>query len=140
MPAVPLTTGKLRDMFSYCILRSVIIGGLLVTLRNILTELLFGLKWGEYGRYPTVILKEKRDYFKASISSSLGTALDESSDFERMYAIKIKASKRRIFEELGKFGDDRRSYLWLRFVEIMRTSGLPNQSDRQSDTSQISCL
>ena len=118
-----------RDMFSYCILRSVIIGGLLVTLRNILTELLFGLKWGEYGRYPTVILKEKRDYFKASISSSLGTALDESPDFERMYAIKIKASKRRIFEELGKFGDDRRSYLWLRFIEIMRTSGLPNQSD-----------
>lgn len=119
----------LGGMLNYRFLRSVIIGGLLVTFRNILTELLLGLKWGEYGRYPTVILKEKRDHLKAIISSSLGTVLDESPDFERMYAIKVKASKRRIFEELGKFGDDRRRYLWLRFVEIMRTSGLPNQSD-----------
>ena len=119
----------LMDMFGYRILRSFFIGGFLVTLRNIFTEFLFGLKWGEYGRYPTVIPKEKRNHLKASIYSSLGNALDESPDFERMYAIKIKASKRRIFEELGKFGDDRRSYLWLRFVQIIRTSGLPNQPD-----------
>ena len=119
----------LMDMFSYRILRSFIIGGLLVTVRNILTELFFGLKWGEYGRYPTVIPKEKRANLKNSIFSSLGTALDESPDFERMYAIKIKASKRRIFEELGKFGDERKRFLKLRFVEIVRTSGLPNQLD-----------
>ena len=119
----------LGDIFHYRFVRSWIVGGLLITLRNILTEFLLGLKWGEYGRYPTVILKEKRDRLKADISSSLGTVLDESPDFERMYAMKVKASRRRIFEELGKFGDDRRSYLRLRFVDIVRTSGLPNQPD-----------
>jgi flavin-dependent dehydrogenase len=119
----------LRGMLHYGFLRSVMIGGLLITLRNILTEFLLGLKWGAYGRYPTVILKEKRDRLKADISSSLGTVLDESPDFERMYAIKIMAARRRIFEDLGKFGDDRRSYLRLRFVDIARTSGLPNEQN-----------
>jgi proline racemase len=34
------------------------------TIRNILTERFFGLSWEDTGRYPTVILKEKRDYFE----------------------------------------------------------------------------
>jgi len=54
----------LGDMFNVRALFSVLVGGLLVTVRNIFTEFLFGLKWGEYGRYPTVVLKEKRDYIK----------------------------------------------------------------------------
>jgi len=118
----------LGDMFSFRALQSVLIGGLFVTLRNIFTELLFGLKWGEYGRYPTVVLKEKRDYIKNSLSSALGMILDGTPDFERMYAIKVKASKRKIFGEFGKFGDGRRSYMKLRFVEIMQKAGLSNQS------------
>jgi hypothetical protein len=118
-----------KDMFSFRVLRSAFVGGVLMTLRNIFIEFLFGLKWGEYGRYPTVILKEKRDYIKGSISLTSGMALDESPDFERMYAIKIKASRERIFEELGKFGDDQRSYLWLRFIKIKRISGVPNESE-----------
>jgi hypothetical protein len=43
----------LRDMCSYGVLRSVF-GGAAVTLRNVAVEALLGLKWGEYGRYPTV--------------------------------------------------------------------------------------
>lgn len=117
----------LCDMFSIRALYSVFVGGLLMTLRNIFTEFVFGLKWGEYGRYPTVVLKEKRDYIKGSLSSALGMVLDGVPDFERMYAIKIKASKARIFDEFGKFGDERRTYMKLRFIEIARTSGLPNQ-------------
>jgi flavin-dependent dehydrogenase len=117
----------LGDMFSFRTLSSVMIGGVLVTMRNIFTEFLFGLKWGEYGRYPTVVLKEKRDYIKGSLSSILEMSLDSIPDFERIYAIKIKATKRKIFEELGKFGDDRRNYMNLRFIEIKRMSGMPNQ-------------
>jgi len=119
----------LGEMFSFRALSSVLIGGALVTLRNIFVEFLFGLKWGEYGRYPTVVLKEKRDYIKGSLSSALRTALDGNPDFERMYAIKVKASKRKIFEELGKFGDDGRSYMRLRFIKIRRVAGLANQID-----------
>jgi flavin-dependent dehydrogenase len=117
----------LGDMFSFRALQSVLIGGIFVTLRNIVTEFLFGLKWGEFGRYPTVVLKEKRDYIKNSLSSALGMILDGSPDFERMYAIKVKASKRKIFGEFGKFGDNRRNYMRLRFVEIMQKAGLSNQ-------------
>jgi flavin-dependent dehydrogenase len=118
-----------KDMFSIQVLRSAFCGGFLVTLRNVFTEFLFGLKWGEYGRYPTVILKEKRGYIKDSISATLAERLDDTQDFERMYAIKIKASREKIFEELGKFGDDRRNYIWLRFVDITRIFGSPNQSE-----------
>ena len=119
----------LGDMFSFRTLSSVMFGGALVTMRNIFAEFLFGLKWGDYGRYPTVVLKEKRDYIKGSLSSILEMPLDSVPDFERMYAIKIKATKDKIFEELGKFGDDRRNYMNLRSIEIKRISGKPNQKD-----------
>jgi flavin-dependent dehydrogenase len=119
----------LKDMFLFRTLSSVLIGGLAVTVRNVFTEFLFGLKWEEYGRYPTVVLKEKRDYIKKSLSSTLGMNLERKPDFERLYAIKIKAPASKIFADLGKFGDDRRNYMKLRFVDIMRTEGLPNQMD-----------
>lgn len=117
-----------RSMFSFAVIRSVFVGGVLVTLRNLFIEILFGLKWAEYGRYPTVVLREKRDYIKNSISRALGKELDVSPDFERMYAIKIKAAREKIYEELGKFGDDRRSYLWLRFIHVTRIRGAPNEA------------
>jgi flavin-dependent dehydrogenase len=119
----------LRKMFSLRALYSVLIGGLFVTLRNIFIEFLFGLKWGEYGKYPTVVLKEKRDYIKGSLSSALGISLDSAPDFERLYAIKIKAPAQQIFSELGKFGDEGRNYMKLRFIEILRKKGFPNQRD-----------
>ena len=37
--------------------------------------------------------------------------VDSAPDFERMYAIKIKAIKSKIFEELGKCGEDNRKYM-----------------------------
>lgn len=117
----------LRDMFRLRTLSSVLIGGLFVTMRNVFAEFLFGLKWGEYGKYPTVVLKEKRDYIKGSLSSGLGMALEKDPGFERLYAIKIKAPASRIFTELGKFGDDTRNYMKLRFIAIVRIEGLPNQ-------------
>ena len=116
-----------KDMFRLKALSSVLIGGVLMTMRNVFTEFLFGLKWGEYGKYPTVVLKEKRDYIKGSLSTALGMALDEAPDFERLYAIKIKADASKIFAELGKFGCGKRNYMKLRFVEIMQKSGLSNQ-------------
>ncbi len=114
-------------MFSFRVLSSIIFSGGLITLRNIVTEKFFGLRWGHYGRYPTVVVKEKRDYIKESIAAPLGIELDESPDFERMYAIRIRAGSDTIYDELGKFGDARRDYLKLRFATVKRVSGLPNQ-------------
>jgi hypothetical protein len=104
-----------------------ILTGTAKTLRNILTERFFGIRWEAYGRYPTVILKEKRDYFKKSISAPLGITLDPSPDMERMYAVKVRTSSERIFHELGKYGDPDGRILNLRFVKVRRIAGKANQ-------------
>jgi flavin-dependent dehydrogenase len=116
-----------RELFAAPVVRSVL-KGVFKTARNILTEIFFGINWEEYGRYPTVILKEKRDYFKESIATPLGIKLDARPEMERMYAIKIRASAAQIFEELGKFGDAQGKFLRLRFVDVRRISGQANQA------------
>jgi flavin-dependent dehydrogenase len=116
----------LRDMCSYGVLRSVFAGAA-VTLRNVAFELLLGVKWGEYGRYPTVVLKEKRETLKEGLASSLGMELGESPDCERMYTIKIRASGEEIMEELAKFGHPKARFLKLRWVEVRQVQGAPNQ-------------
>ena len=117
----------LREMCGYGVLRS-ILAGAAVTLRNVALEALFGLKWGEYGRYPTVVLKEKREWLKQGLASSLGMELGEAPEFERMYAIKIRGAAEEIMEELGQFGDPNARFLNLRFIEVRRIEGLPNQA------------
>jgi flavin-dependent dehydrogenase len=116
----------LRDMCSYGVLRSVFAGAA-VTLRNVAFELLLGLKWGEYGRHPTVVLKEKREALKEGLALSLGMELGESPDCERMYVIKIRGSGEEIMEELAKFGHPKARFLKLRLVEVRQIQGVPNQ-------------
>jgi len=106
---------------------SILAGGLLVTIRNVFTELFFGLSWGDYGLYPTVIVKEKRETVIAGLASGLKKELDSDLEFDRMYLIKIKASPERIFKELGLLGDRRRQFLNLRFVDVKRVSGEANE-------------
>jgi flavin-dependent dehydrogenase len=117
----------LREMCSYAVLRSVLAGAA-ATLRNVAVEALLGLKWGEYGRYPTVVLKERRGAFKEALASSLGMELGESLDFERMYAIKIRSSAQEIMHELAKFGQPNARFLKLRMVEVRQIQGEPNQA------------
>ena len=116
----------LREMCGYRVLRSVAIGAV-VTLRNVAFESLFGLKWGEYGRYPTVVLKEKREVLKRRLALSLGMELGAAPDFERMYVIKIRGSAHAIGDELAKFGHPDAKFLDLRFVEVRQIRGEPNQ-------------
>ena len=111
-----------RDIFSPAVFFS-ILTGIYKTIRNILTEFFFGLNWGNRGRYPTVIIKEKREYFKKAIAEPLGIELDASPDMERMYAIKIRASASRIFQELSKFGHPEGKFLKLRFVAVTNLTG-----------------
>ncbi|MDM8539277.1 hypothetical protein QUF70_21185, partial [Desulfobacterales bacterium HSG17] len=115
-----------RKFLSPPVIRS-ILKGAYKTVRNILTEIFFNINWEKYGRYPTVIIKEKRDYIKRSIAEHLGINLDDTPEMERIYAIKIRASAEIIFEELGRFGDAKGKFLRLRFVDVKRTSGESNQ-------------
>ena len=108
------------------VLRS-LLAGARKSARNILTERFFGIRWGTHGRYPTVILREKRDSFKKSIEASLGIRLNPSPDMERMYAVKIRATAQEIFSVLGTFGEVDGKMLQLRFVQVRRVAGEPNQ-------------
>lgn len=108
------------------VLRS-LLTGVRKSARNFLTERFFGIRWRSRGRYPTVILKEKRDDFKKAIETSMGIRLDPSPDMERMYAVKIRATAHAVFSALGTFGDVDGKMLRLRFVEVRRISGAPNQ-------------
>jgi len=116
----------LREMCGSGVLRSIFLGAA-VTLRNVAFEWLFGLRWGEYGRYPTVVLKEKREVLRRDLSLSLGMELGVAPDFERMYAIKIRGSAQAIGDELAKFGHPDAKFLDLRFVEVRQIGGEPNQ-------------
>ncbi len=114
------------DLMSVPVLLSLLRGSV-KTMRNRLTEEFFGLNWEAYGRYPTVILKDKRTYIKESISGPLDITLDACPEMERMYAIKIRASAKTIFRELGRFGTLEGKFLRLRFVDVKRVSGTANR-------------
>jgi hypothetical protein len=74
-----------------------------------------------------VVLKEKREALKEHLSRSLGMELSAAPDFERMYVIKIRGSAQDIMDELARFGDLDARFLHLRFVEVRRIQGQPNE-------------
>jgi len=107
----------------------ILTGGVLVTFRNYLTELCFGLRWEGFGRFTTGVPLERleakrREFARLIVNSSV--VLPERLEFERMYTIKIHAPRHRILEQLGRFGEPDRGYLRPRWVRIRRTEGKPN--------------
>jgi len=118
----------LLAMFHPFVIWSIISGGLLVTLRNYITELFFGLIWGNFARFTTGLQKEvfeaKKEAIKKEFSGNLG---EGSLDFERMYSIRISAPREKIFKELGNFGNKDRKYFKPRFIDVRRISGEANQ-------------
>jgi flavin-dependent dehydrogenase len=108
---------------------SILTGGALLTLRNYLTELAFGLRWEGFGRFTTGVaierLEEKRREFSRLIADASVTVPGQL-EFERMYTIKIAAPRDRILEQLGRFGETERGYLKPKWVKIHRVAGVPN--------------
>jgi flavin-dependent dehydrogenase len=103
-------------------------GGMLVTLRNYFTELIFGLKWGNFPRNTTGVGKEVFEANTKILRNEFSVNLGKGTlDFERMYSIRINAPGENIFRELGKFGNKDRRYFKPRFIDVTRTSGEPNQ-------------
>ena len=116
----------LGEMLSWGVLRSVL-SGAGITLRNVAVELLVGLKWGKFGRYPAVVPVERREALKEEIAWQLGMDLGPAQGFERMYAIKIRGTDTEIMEQLAKYGKSDARFLQLRFVHARQTRGTPNQ-------------
>ncbi|MDP3002979.1 MAG: hypothetical protein Q8N38_07620 [Bacteroidales bacterium] len=115
-------------MFHPFVIWSIISGGLFVTLRNYITELCFGLIWGNFARFTTGVEKESFEAKTKAIKEEFPGNLGEGSlDFKRMYSIRISAPREKIFKELGKFGDKDRKYFKPRFIDVRRISGEANQ-------------
>lgn len=118
----------LASMFHPATLGRIAVGGVLVTLRNLAAELVFGLKWEGFGRFPTGIPKEvfetKRRQFDDVFDAD---DPQRRPDFESMYSIRIRGTREQILHQLGKFGDRDRQYLWPRMVKVHRTEGKANQ-------------
>jgi flavin-dependent dehydrogenase len=118
----------LQAMFHPLAVWSVFTGGLLLTMRNFLTERLFGLRWRRLGRYPTGLHREdmeaKRKQFLGA--GRLGLPAERPA-FESMYAITIKSEPRTVFRSLGTFGDRDRGYFRPRWLTVERMSGRPNE-------------
>ena len=116
----------LREMCGYKVLRSVLVGAG-VTLRNVICEWLLGIRWGEYGRYPAVVVKEKREGLKEHLAANLEMELERSPDFERMYEIKIHGSNEEIMKELAGYGRPDARFVKIRFIDMQQIEGTPNE-------------
>jgi len=109
---------------------SVLTGGAVLTLRNYLTELLFGLRWEGFGRFTTGVAVERFEEKRCEFSRLIADAsvpIPRGLEFERMYTIKIAAPREPILEQLGRFGEPDRGYLKPKWVKIRRIAGAPNQ-------------
>jgi hypothetical protein len=118
----------LGTMFHPAAVASMAVGGLAVTVRNYGTEQVFGLDWGEFGRYPTGVAVERVQGKRREIFAELGVGEpDHRPHMERMYSIRIRADAAAIMRQLGKFGDVDRGYFTPRFIKVRRTKGAPNE-------------
>jgi flavin-dependent dehydrogenase len=116
------------SMFHPMAISSILVGGLLVTIRNYLTERIFGLRWKDFGRYSTGLHKEDFDEKKKEfIQVVYRNPFTESPEFESMYSITIKSDRKKIFEYLGTFGDENRKYFKPRMIRVKRIAGRPNR-------------
>ena len=117
-------------MISPATIGSVLGGGALVTLRNYLTETVFGLRWEGFGRFTTGVslerLEEKRAEF-ARLIAQAHIALPQLLEFERMYTIKIGAPREMILDQLENFGEADRGWLRPWGVRIRRVAGTPHE-------------
>lgn len=119
-----------RAMIRPTVLASILWGGVVITFRNWLAELLLGLRWAGLGRFTTGVaferLAAKRAVF-ASVLARVDLPVGSRFEFERMYTIKVRAPQARVFAVLGRFGEPDREYLHPRWVRIQRVAGAPNE-------------
>jgi flavin-dependent dehydrogenase len=107
---------------------TIVVGGVLMTVRNKATERLFGLDWKGIGRFATGTPLEEMEGMRRELAELQGMdPPSKAPHMERMFSIRIRASKAAIMKQLGGFGDADRRYLRPRLVQIRRTAGSSNE-------------
>ncbi len=118
----------LASMSRPATLAAVGVGGILVTARNYLAELVLGLKWGGFGRHPTAIPMEVFDANRLHFAKVIDIeGPGQHPEFESMYSIKIRGTQEAILRQLGKFGDSDRQFFRPRGIKVHKTAGQPNE-------------
>lgn len=118
----------LASMFRPATLMAVGIGGILVTARNYMAELVLGLKWGAFERHPTALPREVFEAKRTHFTQFIGVENPgQRPEFESMYSIKIRGTQEMILQQLGKFGDLDRQFFRPRGVKVYRSAGQPNE-------------
>ncbi len=103
-------------------------GGLLPTVRDVVTERVFGLDWTGIPRYGTGVPLERVEQTRNALFAIQGVEPpSRAPQMEEMFTVRIRAGKDAILRQLGAFGDPDRQYLKPRFVRISRMAGAPNQ-------------
>ena len=98
--------------------------GFFLTVRNYVTEQLFGLTWEGQERHATGMHKEDFEAKRQEINELAGAEqLATGSDFESMYSIRIKAGRGEIFDQLWRFGGEDMQYFRPRLIRVHRTKG-----------------
>ena len=92
----------------------ILTSGVLVTLRNWLTEHAFGLTWANLGRFPVAV---PRETLEARREQLLGGRRHE---FECIYTIRLRTGADVARGLVGQFGEPARPYLHPRGVNIQR--------------------
>jgi hypothetical protein len=95
----------------------ILTSGVLVTLRNWLTEHAFGLTWANLGRFPVAV---PREILEARREQLLGGRCHE---FECIYTIRLRTSPDVARGLVGQLGESGRPYLHPRGVQIQRIHG-----------------
>jgi len=109
-------------------IKRIVIGGVFVTIRNYMTELVFGLKWHGFGRYPTGVPRENVVDKRRELLGVLGREPPpRPPQFEKLYSIEIRSSETKIWEQLGRFGSEDQEYFAPRLIKVRRISGEPNR-------------
>lgn len=118
----------LAAMFHPASIWLVLVGGAMTTLRNYVTERLFGLTWGDFGRHPTGVPIEDVEKKREEIFAVLGIPPpDRPPESERMYSIRVKVEEATVLCELGKFGDADKDYFTPRMIRVHRIAGKANE-------------
>jgi hypothetical protein len=109
------------------LLWAVVSGGVLVTLRNRLAEIFFGLDWHGIDRVPTVVSVRELAARRSGLLPGRYVRFPGAPvpEFECIYTVRIRAPVERVWELLAKLGEEDRPYLNPRWVQIRRSRGEP---------------
>lgn len=102
-------------------------GGFIVTVRNLITEFLFGISWRGVPRFTTAVSKDDLAARRHELLPARTWSGSDgwSPEFECIYSIRVRSKVETVRSLLAQFGEKNRPYLNPLWVKIRRSSGEP---------------